>query len=111
VGVDWLLYTSVISRTIREPESMLRSSNSTPRCTRKFLTQPHGRQSCCVKTMTLDCGMLLRQRRFAVGSTQHAVNSVWRSLLWLVEMTHLQLAQKPQGDQLHASDDQYRGEY
>ena len=36
------------------PESMLRSSNSTPRCWRKSLTHPHGGQSRCVNTMTFD---------------------------------------------------------
>src|SRR5664280_2830746 len=111
VGVDWLLYFCVSSRTTANPESMLRSSNSTPRSARNVLTHPQGGQSCWVNTITLDWDMLFRQGRFAGRRTQNAVHGVRSSLLRFVEMPHLQFTQEPKCHQLHARHDQHRAKH
>jgi len=93
VGVDWLLKVCVSSRATAIPESMLRSSNWTPRCVRKSLTQTHGGQSCWVKTMTLRCNVSLRQGRLARRRAKDTIDYVGSTLLRFVEVSHLQLAQ------------------
>src|SRR3974390_469004 len=91
VGVDWLLSVGVSSRATATPESILRSSNSTPRWRRKRFTQLHGGQSCCVKTMTLDRGILICKCRFTGRSTQDAIHDVRSAFLRLVEVSNLEL--------------------
>lgn len=111
VGVDWLLYFCVNSLATASAESILRSSNATPRCVRKFLTQPQGGQSFCVKTMTFGYDILFGKGRFAVRCAQYAIHGIRCPLLRLMEVPDLKLAQEAKRHQLNAGDDEDRAEY